>query len=366
MPTSPRPTVLIVDDSDINLELLNSVLEHEYRVKSSTSGRETLHLARQQPRPDLILLDIQMPGMDGYEVLAALRADPLTEDIPVIFLTSLSDELNQEHGLQLGAADYITKPFRPAITLARVRTQIEAKLARDWLRDQNDTLEAEVARRMAENEQTQRISIRALAHLAEIRDSETPNHLLRTQNYVWMLALRLREHPDFRDSLSERYLQLTTMSTPLHDIGKVGIPDSILFKPGPLDSEQWQIMRTHPMLGYAALEAAERDIGTPPDFLSVAKEIVRWHHEKWDGSGYPDGLVGPDIPVSAQLMAVADMFDALISKRVYRARMSPEEARAVVCACSGEHFDPRLIEVFKVCFDDLVAIAQGFCDDTSA
>ncbi|MEJ6004214.1 two-component system response regulator [Paucibacter sp. AS339] len=358
-----RPTVLIVDDSDINLCMLNELLQTDYRVLACTSGPDALQLSQQLPRPDLILLDVQMPEMDGFAVLATLRTDPATTDIPVIFLTALTDSSDEERGLHLGAADYITKPFKPSVVLARVRSQIEAKRARDWLQDQNSLLEAEISRRMAENDQTQRVSIRALAHLAEIRDPETSNHLLRTQNYVWMLALRLREHPDFRDALSDRYIHLLTLSTPLHDIGKVGIPDSILFKPGPLDAEQWQVMRTHSMQGCKAIELAERDIDMPLEFLKVAKEIVRSHHEKWDGSGYPDGLAGAAIPISAQLMAMADMFDALISKRVYKSMMSTEEARAIIMGCSGKDFDPRLVEVFKACFDDFVAIAERFSED---
>ncbi len=363
MLADPRPTVLIVDDADINLCMLSELLQADYQVQACTSGADALQLCRQRPAPDLVLLDVQMPEMDGFAVLAALQENAATAEIPVIFLTALSESQDEERGLQQGAVDYITKPFKPSVVLARVRSQIQAKLARDWLRDQNSLLEAEVSRRMAENDQTQRVSIRALAHLAEIRDPETSNHLLRTQNSVWMLALRLREHPDFREALSDRYIHLTTLSTPLHDIGKVGIPDSILLKPGPLDAEQWQVMQTHALLGCRAIELAERDVDMPVEFLTVAKEIVRSHHEKWDGSGYPDGLAGSAIPISAQLMALADMFDALISPRAYRPAMRPEEARELIIACSGKNFDPRLVEAFKACFPDFVAIAERFSED---
>jgi putative two-component system response regulator len=234
----------------------------------------------------------------------------------VVFLTALGSAEDEGRGLEMGAADYITKPISPAVLRARVRAQLEAKLARDWLRDQNQTLDAEVNRRMAENDLTQQISIRALAHLAEMRDPETGNHLLRTQAYMRELAQRLRQHPRFSATLNETYIELLSRSAPLHDIGKVGIPDHILLKPGSLDAAEMAIMRTHAELGSRAIEAAETDVPMLP-FFSVAKEIAHWHHEKWDGTGYPDGLVGDAIPLSARLMAIADVFDALVTPRVY-------------------------------------------------
>ena len=362
MTSDPRPTILIVDDAAENLLVLNELLCHEYRVLAATSGPDGLSVASSRPGPDLILLDVMMPGMDGYEVLDRLCRNPATRDIPVVFLTALTDADDEERGLRLGAVDYIGKPLKPAVVLARVRTQLQAKQARDWLKNQNAVLEAEVARRMIENDLTQRVSIRALAHLAETRDPETGNHILRTQGYVERLATGLQDHPRFQATLTARYIDLLSRSAPLHDIGKVGIPDHVLLKPGKLDALEWAIMQTHAKIGSDAIEQAERDIEMPLEFLSVAKEIAHWHHEKWDGSGYPDGLAGDAIPVSARLMALADVFDALISKRVYKPAMSVTEARAIIVQGRGGHFDPDVVEAFEAGFGDFVAIAARYRD----
>jgi putative two-component system response regulator len=357
--------LLITDDVPENLAVLGELLRSAgYSVQAANSGSAALRYAARPPHPDLILLDVMMPQMDGYEVLARLRATPATQHIPVIFLTALGSAQDEERGLQQGAADYITKPFQPTVVLARVHTQLEAKQARDWLRDQNFTLEAEVARRMAENDLIQAVSIRALAHLAEIRDPETGNHILRTQGYVRLLATRLAPHSRFATILNKRYIALLTRSAPLHDIGKVGIPDAILLKPGKLTPAEWAIMQTHARLGAQAIEQAERDIEQPVDFLALAKEIAHWHHERWDGSGYPDGLAGDGIPVSARLMALADVFDALISRRVYKPPMSFEEARGIVAAGRGQHFDPDMTDAFLGDFGEFVAIAQRHMDET--
>ena len=362
MTTASNPVILIIDDSAENLHVLSELLRPQYRVLAAVSGEAGLRVANLVPRPDLILLDVIMPGLDGYGVLAALRDSTVTRDIPVVFLTSLTDAGDEERGLQLGAADYITKPITPAVVLARVHTQLEAKLARDWLKDQNATLEAEVAHRMAENDLTQRVSIRALAHLAETRDPETGNHILRTQGYVQQLANGLRQHPRFAAILNDRYIDLLSRSAPLHDIGKVGIPDYVLLKPGRLTADEMAIMQTHARLGSDAIEHAERDIEMPLPFLATAKEIAHWHHEKWDGSGYPNGLAGDAIPVSARLMAVADVFDALISARVYKPAMSYADARAIIAAGRGKHFDPDVTDVFLAGFDQFVDIAERYLD----
>lgn len=359
-------TILIVDDSNENLNVLNELLQPYYRVLAATSGESGLRVAHGVPKPDLILLDVMMPDMDGYQVLARLRADARTQDIPVVFLTAMAGATDEEHGLELGAADCITKPIKPVVVKARVRTQLEAKQARDWMKQQNVSLEAEVARRMAENDLTQRLSIRALAHLAETRDPETGNHILRTQGYVQQLAKGLRQHPRFAATLSESYIDLLGRSAPLHDIGKVGIPDHILLKPGKLTPEEMTIMQTHAKLGSDAIEQAERDIEKPLPFLATAKEIARWHHEKWDGSGYPEQLSGEAIPVSARLMAVADVFDALISARVYKPAMPYEQAREIIAIGRGKHFDPDISDAFLADFATFVAIAERYIEAANA
>ncbi|MDD3813644.1 MAG: two-component system response regulator [Desulfocapsaceae bacterium] len=362
MENEPLSTILIVDDAPENLAVLNELLQPIYRVRIATSGENALRLAATTPTPDLIMLDVMMPGMDGYEVFTHLRADLRTRDIPVIFVTAMNSTEAEMRGLEAGAVDYITKPIVPLIVLARVRTQLELKKARDWLRNQNDFLEAEVARRMGENLLIQDVSILALAHLAETRDPETGNHLRRTQGYVHALADHLQNNPRFSALLTTANIELLAKSAPLHDIGKVGIPDHILLKPGKLTPEEWEIMKTHAQLGSTAIELAEREITQPVEFLVLAKEIAHWHHERWDGSGYPDGLAGDDIPVSARLMALADVFDALINRRVYKDPLSFSEAKDIIAAETGRQFDPDVVEAFLAIFDVFEIIATRYSD----
>ncbi len=362
-PAQPSGTILIVDDMPTNLAVIGALLQaNGYRVLAAQTGEAALRYAARSPAPDLVLLDVVMPTMDGYEVLRRLREEPATALLPVVFLTVLGEPSDEELGLSLGAADYISKPIQPAIVLARVRTQIDAARARELLRNHNAWLEAEVVRRMAQNELTQTVSIRALAHLAEIRDPETGNHILRTQAYVLALATELRNHPRHRMLLTERFVALLARSAPLHDIGKVGIPDRVLQHPGRLEGEDWEIMKTHASIGARAIELAELDTEQEVDFLRVAKEIARWHHEHWDGSGYPDGLQGDAIPLSARLMALADVFDALITPRVYKESMTGEQARELIRAGRGSHFDPDVVDAFERQFDAFCAIADRYAD----
>ena len=353
--------ILIVDDMPENLSVLGELLHGAgYRVKVATNGVSALNLANQQPRPSLILLDVMMPEMDGHEVLRQLRSNINTHEIPVIFLTAMGGEEDEERAFDDGIADYIVKPIKPAVVLARVRSQLLVRQARRWLQDQNLALEAEVKRRMLENDLIQAVSIRALAHLAETRDNETGAHIQRTQGYVRLLATRLSEHPRFSTTLTNKYIEVLARSAPLHDIGKVGIPDHILLKPGKLTPDEWEIMKTHTILGCDAIALAERDIDTTVEFLQQAKEIVRSHHERWDGKGYPDGLAGDDIPLSARLMTVADVFDALISKRVYKQAIAFSAVREIMAEGRGTQFDPDIIDVFLAGCDEFEAIAVHY------
>jgi len=353
-------TILIVDDEPVVLASMSKVLDSFYKVRTAKSGARALTVVATDPRPDLILLDVLMPEMDGFSVLSQLKKAPASCDIPVIFVTAMEAEEDEERGLGLGAVDYIAKPIKPAVLLARVKTHLILKQARDFLHDKNAYLEAEVERRMEENRVIQNVSIRALAHLAETRDPETGEHILRTQSYVKSLATRLQGHPRFEDTITDHYIQLLTKSAPLHDIGKVGIPDYILLKPGKLSEDEWVVMKTHAALGAQAIESAERDVEQPVEFLTLAKEIARWHHERWDGSGYPDGLVGDAIPVSARLMTIADVFDALISVRVYKSDMPFKKARDIIAAERGRHFDPDVTDAFLAGFDEFVEIAHKY------
>jgi len=358
-----KHTVLVVDDTPDNLALMSGLLKSTYRVKLASSGARALQISTMQPRPDLILLDIMMPEMDGYQVMQRLKADPETADIPVIFLTAMSATDDEQAGLDMGAVDYITKPINPAIVMARVHNHIELKLARDFLQDQSRHLEHEVQKRTREIVAIQDVTVRAMALLAETRDNETGNHIRRTQHYVKVLALALQEHPRFRDELTQPNIELLFKSAPLHDIGKVGIPDRILLKPGMLEPAEFEIMKTHTTLGRNAILNAEIEQGAEMPFLRFAKEITQSHQEKWDGSGYPEGLSGDHIPVSARLMAVADVYDALISKRAYKAAFSHEKAFGIIRAGSGSHFDPDVVAAFVGVADEFRHIARRYIDD---
>lgn len=350
-----KPLVMVVDDARENLHLINGLLKDAYHLRLATSGHAALKSIQQLPHPDLILLDIVMEGMDGYEVCRTLKADPVLRDLPIIFLTSRTEVSDEEMGFECGCVDYITKPISPSILRARVATHVELKQARDILQNNNDYLTAEVLRRTAEVEAVQDTTILAMASLAETRDNETGAHIKRTQRYVRALAEYMREDPGYRDELPPEKIEILFKSAPLHDIGKVGIPDSILLKPGKLTPDEFDVMRTHVNLGRITIENAEASLNSPSSFLLAAKEIAYSHHEKWDGSGYPEGLVGEAIPLSARLMALADVYDALLSKRVYKPAFSHEQASEIIVAGSGSHFDPAVVNAF-------VALSEQFQD----
>ena len=358
---SGKCTVLVVDDTPGNLSLMSDLLRPDYKVKLAPTGERALQIVAAE-KPDLILLDIMMPDMDGYEVLRRLQFNPETEDIPVIFLTAMSATDDETVGLELGAVDYITKPVNPAITMARVRNHLQLKRARDLLAHHNHFLEQEVANRTRALAELQDATIRAMASLAETRDNETGNHIRRTQHYVEALARKLQDHPRFRDELTEDAIQVIFKSAPLHDIGKVGIPDRILLKPGKLTPEEFEIMKTHTTLGRDAIVAAETETTQNNPFFRYAKEIAYSHQEKWDGSGYPEGLVGNTIPLSARLMAVADVYDALISKRVYKEALPHEEAVDIMRRGRGTHFDPDMLDAFLQIEDEFRSIALAYND----
>jgi putative two-component system response regulator len=358
----PIATVLVVDDTPDNLSLMGGLLRDHYHVKVANQGEKALKIAQGEQPPDLILLDIMMPGMDGYEVCRRLKANLHTRDIPVIFLTARADMEDERLGLELGAVDYITKPISPPILLARVATHLALKATADFLRDKSAYLEREVALRTLEVQAIQDVTIMAMTSLAETRDNETGNHIRRTQLYVKALAEHLRDHPRFAHVLTDRMVDLLYKSAPLHDIGKIGIPDAILLKPGKLTVEEFEIMKTHTTLGRNAIEEAERRLGMRVAFLSVSKEIAYSHQEKWDGSGYPEGLKGDAIPVSARLMAVADVYDALISKRVYKPAFPHEQACATIVKGRGTHFDPDMVDAFVAIAQDFLRISQRYPD----
>jgi putative two-component system response regulator len=356
-----KPTILVVDDSPVNLSLVAGLLRDHYTVKAATSGERALRIVRSDP-PDLILLDLQMPGMDGHEVCRRLKADPSTRPIPVIFLTSQTEIESERQGLELGAVDYITRPINPGILLSRVRAHYSDASAAETMRVANAYQGHEIDRQARHLYAMQDVTILALASLAETRDVDTGNHLRRTQNYVRAMAQHLRQHPHFADYLSPSMIDMLFKCAPLHDIGKVGIPDRILLKPGRYEPEEYAVMKAHPKLGHDAIVRAQITAGEDIEFFEVAKEIVYCHHEKWDGSGYPQGLVGEAIPIAARLMALADVYDALICRRVYKAGMSHAQATRIIVEGRGSHFDPDVVDAFLALSEEFQNIARTFAD----
>jgi putative two-component system response regulator len=359
-PTSPENTseqiarILLVDDNTTNLQLLNETLDGlGYKLLIAKNGKTALSIA-QKASPSLILLDIMMPEMDGYEVCRRLKADENTRHIPIIFISALVDEEDEAKGLGMGAVDYITKPINPELVRARVRNHLELKQYQDHL----ENLVKERTRRLA---LTQAVTIESLATLAEYRDPETGGHIKRTQNYVKALAVHLKDHPRFRDELSDEAIELLYLSAPLHDLGKVGVPDHILLKAGKLTDEEFEEMKKHTVYGHDALLITEQKLGQD-SFLRLAREIAYTHQEKWDGSGYPSGLKGDEIPLPGRLMALADVYDALISKRVYKPPFPHEKAVQIIVEGKGRHFDPDLVDAFIELQETFRNIALTFAD----
>ncbi|CAN1547879.1 COG3437 Response regulator containing a CheY-like receiver domain and an HD-GYP domain [Burkholderiaceae bacterium] len=355
-------TVLVVDDSPENLELMGGLLGDLYRVKVANSGSRALKILEGELLPDLILLDVMMPEMSGWDVCRVIQSTKRLAHIAVIFLTAKTSPDDEKLGFDLGAVDYISKPINPATLLARVKTHLSLKRMSDVLRNRNLVLKDEIDKGVQEIRAIQETTIHAMASLAETRDNETGNHIRRTQNYVKTLAQTLSKHPRFAHYLTDEQIEMLYLSAPLHDIGKVGIPDHILLKPDRLDAAEFEIMKTHTTLGYQSILSASERLSAGSSFLTCAMEIALSHQEKWDGSGYPQGLSGDAIPISARLMAVADVYDALISERYYKKAFSHESAVGIILEGRGSHFDPDVVDAFQRIERKFVEIATKFSD----
>ena len=362
---SEKSTVLVVDDTPDNLTLIAGLLKEKYRLKVANSGAKALSIARTSP-PDLILLDIMMPEMSGYEVCEALKSDDTTKEIPIIFLTAQIDMEDERRGIEMGAVDYITKPFSGPVVMARVATHLKIKAAADFLKDNNEYLEQEVLRRTSDMIGIQDTTILVMASLAEARDAEASNHLRRTQAYVKAIAQKLTEHPRFREFLTDATIDLLFRAAPLHDVGKGGIPDRILLKPGKLTPEEFETIKTHTTLGRDAIAHAWPRMGMDVPFLDLAREMAYSHQEKFDGTGYPQGLSGDDIPLSARIMAVADVYDALIAHKPWRKRIDRDAAREIMIEGRASHFDPDVLDAFLEIEQDISAITARFPDTKAA
>ena len=360
----PDASILIVDDNPANVQLLDMLLKVAgyVNVRSTTDPRDVAGLFDEH-KFDLLLLDIRMPHMDGHQVMEQLHQRIEGDYLPVLVLTAQTDQETRLRALQNGAKDFVSKPFNNEEILNRIHNMLEVRMFYNERRQQAEVLERKVEERTHQLSALQDVTMIAMGSLAETRDNDTGNHIRRTQHYIKTLAERLADTAEFKDTLTPEVITLLYKSAPLHDIGKVGIPDHVLLKPGKLTAEEFEIMKTHTTLGADAIEKAEANIDENDNFLCMGHEIAKYHHEKWDGSGYPDGLAGEDIPLCARLMAVADVYDALISARPYKQPKTHEEAVDIMREGQGSHFDPRIFEVFLDSQDQFQRIAERFSDE---
>lgn len=349
-----RSRILLVDDAPENLRILSESLREDYTIMFAKNGPDALRLAMGNQPPDLILLDVIMPGMNGYEVCRRLKEESATRDIPIMFITAQNEETDEATGLSLGAQDYIAKPFRVSLVRNRVANQLKYKRYRDHLND----LVHERTRQLA---LTQEATIHAMASLAEWRDTETGAHIKRTQNYVKALALHMAGQHKYRHQLDADVISWLYLSAPLHDVGKVAIADTVLHKPAPLTDEEYEAMKAHTVLGRNVLAAADKFLGED-SFLKMACDIAYCHHERWDGRGYPQGLKEEEIPLPARLMSLADVYDALRSQRVYKPAMTHESAAKIILDGKGTQFDPDVVDAFMAIQEQFKTIAERYKD----
>ncbi|MFC1235697.1 HD domain-containing phosphohydrolase [Vibrio sp. F74] len=337
-----KPIVLLVDDTPGNLDVLIGVLNQHYQTRIAINGPLAIKLAQMWPQPDIILLDIMMPEMDGYQVCELLKASSSTAQIPIIFVTAKISPADEIKGLELGAVDYLTKPITPAIALQRIKTQLA-------LYDQKRSLYEKVLEQTKEINQSKLETIHSLGRAAEYKDNETGMHVMRMSHYCHVLALAVGLSQEEADTLRD--------AAPMHDIGKIGIPDRVLLKPGKLDREEWAIMQTHVALGVNILGHYNDST-----LMSVARDVAQHHHEKWDGSGYPNGIKEQSIPMTGRIAAVADVFDALTSERPYKEAWPVDKAINLLSEESGKHFDPQIVDLFIKHLDEMLTIKSQFKD----
>lgn len=341
-----QASILIVDDMPENLQVLMETLrERGYKVRPAPNGNLALRGALSYP-PDLILLDINMPEMSGYEVCERLKANEKLKAIPVIFVSGMTEMIDKVKAFSTGGVDYITKPFQREEVLARVETHLKLRKIQIQLEKHNYDLEDMVKEKVKEISESQIAAIFAIAKLSESRDGDTGKHLERTQGFCKLLAAGLGKLPGYQSIITPNYIENIYHASPLHDIGKVAIPDIILLKPERLSCNEFEMMKKHTSIGAETLQAVSRRYPRN-SFINMGIAIAKSHHEKWDGGGYPEGLSGPDIPLSARIMAVADVYDALRSKRCYKRPFSHEESCRIILQDSGTHFDPNIVAAFR-------------------
>jgi putative two-component system response regulator len=343
-----KPRIVIIDDSKTSIDLIINFLGNNYIIEGITDSREGLKRIEEDPIPHLFILDVQMPHIDGFTLCERIRKSPRTEKIPVIFTTSLGDAKNETLGLQLGADDYIVKPLNPGLTRIRIKQQLELQKARKELQNQTHDLEKQVQSRTLETNLVQDVTIECMATLAEKRDNDGGLHITRISDYIKILSIQLVNKGHFSELSPEQYpgkINMIAKSAMLHDIGKVGIPDSILQKKEELTKEEFELLKKHTQMGRDALLAAEKEMGTT-SYLNYARGIAYSHHERWDGSGYPEGLMGEKIPLPARLMAIADVYDNLITSKNYKSSQTHQKAVEFIRDQGENLFDPRIREAF--------------------
>lgn len=351
-------TIMVIDDTPENLKLLEEMLGGQgYRVLMFPSGTMALKAAIRNP-PDLILLDIMMPEMDGFETCRRLKENPSTQEVPVIFLSALNDTQSKVKAFSMGGVDYVTKPFQFAEVRTRVDTHINLRRVQLSLKQHNLHLEKLVQEKVKEISDSQLATIFAVSKLAESRDDETGYHIERTRNFCRALAENLLENSPYSSSLSPSFIDNIYHASPLHDIGKVGIVDNILLKPGKLTPEEFAVMKTHSLIGAKTLEEVH-NMYPNNTFLAMGIDIARSHHEKWDGSGYPDGLAGEQIPLSARIMAMADVYDALRSKRPYKEPFTHQQSCQIILQATGKHFDPVVTAAFTALEQEFASLPSS-------
>lgn len=344
--------ILIVDDQEINLKVLELLLKKEnYNVTCAKSAQEALDVILNEPDDyfDLILSDINMPTMSGFELCNTLKNDDIytkkCKATPLIFISALTSADDIEHGFEVGAVDYITKPFNAKEVSLRVHSQVRIRIMQHQLKDYSETLEKKVKMQVAQIARTQMATIFSLAKLAQSRDDDTGRHLERVQVFCKILSEELRKMPEFKDKITDEFIEDIFQASPLHDIGKVGISDLILLKPGKLTDEEYEIMKTHTQIGAKTLEDVNHRFAGN-SFIETGILIARYHHERYDGSGYPVGLSGEEIPLCARIMSIADVYDALKTKRAYKEAFSQEKCIQIIQEGSGTQFDPKLVQAF--------------------
>ena len=361
-----KPTILIVDSASENLMAMKTVLRDRYTVRMAASGEGAFQQMSELPHPELVVLDESLPDMDGYAVLQELRASFLTAEIPVLMLSGSADAFGGRKALEAGAVDVLRKPVLSDLLLARIATHIELRRLRNAGRDEPGRVNRLVAERTKQVVEVRDAAIMAIACLAEANDTNTARHVRRTQRYFMALARELRFHPAYRLQLGDLDIALMAQAVPLHDIGKLRVPDAILNKPGRLTPDEFEVMKQHTVYGRDAIASVAGALGGDTRFLRHAHDIAGSHQEKWNGTGYPEGLKELEIPLSARLMAVADVYDALISERVYKPTFTHETAIELIRQGRGEHFDPDVVDALLVVENEFRMIALDAYDNQLA